>query len=29
MDWMYANENSRWAGTIFDFGLHRETKTNS
>ena len=29
MDWMYANENSRWAGTIWDWGIHRETKQNN
>ena len=29
MDWMYADENSRWGGTIWDFGLHRESKNNS
>ena len=29
MDWMYADENSRWGGTIWDWGIHKETKTNS
>ena len=29
MDWMYADENSRWGGTIFDWGLHKETKQNN
>ena len=29
MDWMYADENSRWGGTIFDWGIHRETKQNN
>ena len=23
MDWMYADENSRWGGTIWDWGIHR------
>ena len=29
MDFLYADENSRWGGTIWDWGIHKETKTNS